>query len=82
MVYSGLRKGGVYAMAMTQKLTLNLEKRDLDSLRWLSGKMGKNQTDVLREALRMLHRIQFRLEGGEKVFSEDPDGNRTRLDVD
>jgi len=58
-------------MAEKKTMTLNLTEREMLALEELAIRKDLSKTAVLRQALRLFHTINLRMERGEKLFFED-----------
>lgn len=58
-------------MTTKKTMTLNLTDAEMAVLEALSEKKEMSKTAVLRQALRLYHLFDLRIERGEKLFFED-----------
>lgn len=56
---------------MKKTMTLNLTAAEMGVLEELSTRKDLTKTALLRQALRMYHTVDVRLEKGERLFFED-----------
>ena len=54
-------------------VTLNLSSDEMSVLESLASAKGVSKTAILKSALKLYYIIQLRVDGGEKIFSEDDD---------
>ena len=57
-------------------MTLNLTEPEMTALEELARKKDLSKTAVVRQALRLYHTVNVRIESGEKLFFEDERENK------
>jgi predicted transcriptional regulator len=57
---------------MKKTMTLNLTPAEMEALEQLAAKKDLSKTAVIRQALRLYHTVDIRLEEGDKMFFEGP----------
>lgn len=55
-----------------RQMTLVLNNKEMDLLDRLAERRGMSKTALVRQALRLYQSVTERIEGGEKVFVEQP----------
>jgi hypothetical protein len=63
---------------MAVRLTVNLSDEVAQALRELAEKRGTTVSEALRRAISTEKFINDKIEKGERVLLEDPDGNKQR----
>ena len=59
-------------MATKKTMTINLNDNEMSILESICDKKGLSKTALVRQALRLYQTLDIRLEGGEKLFLENP----------
>ena len=57
-------------------MTLNLTEPEMTALEELARKKDLSKTAVVRQALRLYHTVDVRIDGGEKLIFEDERNNK------
>lgn len=55
-----------------RQMTLVLSDKEMDLLDRMAERRGMSKTALVRQALRLYQSVTERIEGGEKVFVEQP----------
>lgn len=68
-------------MSTKKTMTLNLSAEEMEAVEDIAQRKGTTKTAILKQAIRLYMLVDSRLEGGDKLFVEDDDKQKTELAV-